>query len=119
MNILLVKNLVIKTVIGIYKWEKFIKQKLIFDIQISIKNKNAFTTDEIKNCIDYTDVINIVSNYVKNNQFHLVESVAENVALLLLNSFNSNWVKIKIIKTRLFSSKAKVGILIKRKNNFF
>lgn len=116
MDILFVKQLTIKTIIGIYKWEKFIKQKLIFDIKIAIKNKKSFISNEIKNCIDYTDVIDVVSNYVKNNKFSLIETVAENVALLLLNSFHSDWIKIRIVKNGFFSSQAQVGILITRKN---
>lgn len=116
MNILFIKKLAIRTIIGIYKWEKFIKQKLIFDIDLSIKRKKIFCEYSINNYIDYTDVIEVVSNYVENNKFNLIENVAENVAALLLNSFHADWVKIKIIKPGVFFKGSTVGILIERFN---
>lgn len=119
MNILFIKKLIIKTIIGVYKWEKFIKQKLIFDIHISIKNKQNDLEHNLKNYIDYTNIVEVVFNYVSNNKFDLLENLAEKVALLILNNFNINWVKIKILKPGVFLKGSKVGILIKRfnKNN--
>lgn len=116
MDILFIKGIIIKTYIGIYKWEKYIKQKLILDIQLSINNKRSSAKDDITNCINYQKVIESVQYYLKKNKFNLLEKAAEDTASFLLQKFNSNWIKIKIIKSSLILKKYKIGIIIKRRS---
>lgn len=115
MDILFIKGIVIKTYIGIYKWEKYIRQKLILDIQLSINNKKSSANDDIRNCINYQKVIDSIHFYFKKNKFNLLEKAAEETAKFLLKKFDSNWVKIKMIKSSLLLKNYKIGVIIKRK----
>lgn len=115
MDILFVKNIKIKTYIGIYKWEKYIKQKIILDIKLAIDNKFLSEKDDITYCINYQKVIESVHLYFKKNRFNLLEKAAEKIANFLLKKFKSNWIQIKIIKSSLILKKYKIGIIIERK----
>jgi dihydroneopterin aldolase len=55
--------------------------------------------------------------HVEGQRFALVERVAEEVADLLLEKFNSPWVRIKVSKPGAVARAANVGVIIERGNN--
>lgn len=114
MNILFIKKLEIMTFIGIYDWEKNKKQKIILDIKIKLNTRNYFIKKDIKEYIDYDKISKIVTFYIKNNSFELIEELAEKVASILLNNCNTSQVYIKVTKPGAIKNAKSVGICIKR-----
>ncbi|AKH64197.1 MULTISPECIES: bifunctional dihydroneopterin aldolase/7,8-dihydroneopterin epimerase [Photorhabdus] len=115
MDIVFIEELAVITTIGVYDWEQTIKQKLVFDIEMGWDNKRASSSDNVEYCLDYAKVSEAIINHVENQNFALVERVAEEVADLLLNRFNSPWVRIKVSKPRAVAQARQVGIIIERK----
>ncbi|WP_434527144.1 bifunctional dihydroneopterin aldolase/7,8-dihydroneopterin epimerase [Photorhabdus asymbiotica] len=115
MDIVFIEELVVITTIGVYDWEQTIKQKLVFDIEIGWDNKRASSSDDVEYCLDYAKVSEAVINHVENQNFALVERVAEEVADLLLNRFNSPWIRIKVSKPGAVAQARQVGVIIERK----
>ncbi|OCQ52303.1 Dihydroneopterin aldolase [Photorhabdus australis subsp. thailandensis] len=115
MDIVFIEELVVITTIGVYDWEQTIKQKLVFDIEMGWDNKRAFSSDNVEYCLDYAKVSEAVINHVENQNFALVERVAEEVADLLLNRFNSPWIRIKVSKPGAVARARQVGVIIERK----
>lgn len=116
MDIIFINKLTIFTFIGIYDWEKLIKQKLIFDIEMSWNNSETLISNSITHCLNYAEVSDFIINYLHNKHFSLIETLAHEVAIILMNTFKIKWIRIKIIKN--FNHEMikgiKVGIQIER-----
>ncbi|MBS9441856.1 bifunctional dihydroneopterin aldolase/7,8-dihydroneopterin epimerase [Photorhabdus heterorhabditis] len=115
MDIVFIEELVVITTIGVYDWEQTVKQKLVFDIEMGWDNKRASSSDNVEHCLDYAKVSEAVINHVGNQNFALVERVAEEVAELLLNRFNSPWIRVKVSKPGAVAQARQVGVIIERK----
>ncbi|KAA1186066.1 bifunctional dihydroneopterin aldolase/7,8-dihydroneopterin epimerase [Photorhabdus heterorhabditis] len=115
MDIVFIEELVVITTIGVYDWEQTVKQKLVFDIEMGWDNKRASSSDNVEHCLDYAKVSEAVINHVENQNFALVERVAEEVAELLLNRFNSPWIRVKVSKPGAVAQARQVGVIIERK----
>ncbi len=114
-DIVFIEELVVVTTIGVYDWEQTIKQKLVFDIEMGWDNKRASSSDNVEYCLDYAKVSEAIISHVENQNFALVERVAEEVADLLLKRFNSPWVRIKVSKPGAVAQARQVGVIIERK----
>ena len=118
MDIVFIEQLSVITTIGVYDWEQTIEQKLVFDIEIAWDNRKAAASD----CLSYADISERVIAHVEGGKFALVERVAEEVADLLLETFQSPWVRIKVSKPGAVARAANVGVIIERglnlKQNF-
>ena len=117
MDIVFIEQLSVITTIGVYDWEQTIEQKLVFDIEMGWDNRKSAKSDDVNDCLSYADISETVVNHVEGQRFALVERVAEEVAELLLNRFNSPWVRIKVSKPGAVARAANVGVIIERGNN--
>ncbi|WP_392559602.1 dihydroneopterin aldolase [Orbus mooreae] len=110
----IIEGLSMTTTIGVYDWEKTIKQKLVIDIEMAWDNKQAGLTDDVNFCLDYAKVSQTITAYVQNNQFGLIERVAEEVAQLIINDFLVTKVKIKVSKPSAIATAQNVAVIIER-----
>lgn len=115
MDIVFIEDLKIETVIGIYDWEKEIKQVVSLDLIMSNDNRKAAATDSIADTLDYKAVSKRLIAYVGENQFELVETLAERCAEIVLNEFPVKKLKLKVSKPGAVRGSTAVGVIIKRK----
>ena len=80
-------------------------------------NRKAAASDDVSDCLSYADISELVINHVEGGRFALVERVAEEIADLLLQKFNSPWVRIKVSKPGAVARAANVGVIIERGSN--
>ncbi len=85
MDIVFIQGLKIDTVIGIYDWEREIRQDIVLDIEMSADIKAASETDHIDQTLDYKAVSKRLIDFVRASEFQLVETLAENIAGIILN----------------------------------
>ncbi|MFJ1229631.1 MULTISPECIES: bifunctional dihydroneopterin aldolase/7,8-dihydroneopterin epimerase [Yersinia] len=114
MDIVFIEELSVITTIGVYDWEQTIQQKLVFDIEMGWDNRKAAASDDVNDCLSYADISDAVIKHVEMQRFALVERVAEEVAELLLQQFNSPWVRIKVSKPGAVAQARNVGVVIER-----
>ena len=114
MDIIFLSELRIDTVIGIFDWERRIKQTVIFDVEMAADIKKAAATDRIDDTLDYKAVAKRIIQFVEDSEFQLVETLAESVAQMILSEFNVPWVRLKLNKTGAIRGARDVGILIER-----
>ena len=114
MDIIFLGGLEIETVIGIYDWERQIKQKIYLDIEMAFDIKKAAETDDIAHALDYKTVSDRVVNFVEKSEYFLVETLIEEIAQLLLKEFQIPWVKITLNKKGAITRARDVGIIIER-----
>ncbi|CNE64884.1 bifunctional dihydroneopterin aldolase/7,8-dihydroneopterin epimerase [Yersinia mollaretii] len=114
MDIVFIEELSVITTIGVYDWEQTIQQKLVFDIEMGWDNRKAAASDDVNDCLSYADISDSVIKHVESQRFALVERVAEEIAELLLQRFNSPWVWIKVSKPGAVAQARNVGVVIER-----
>jgi dihydroneopterin aldolase len=114
MDIIFLGGLEIQTVIGIYDWEREIKQAVVLDIEMAYDIKKAAETDDIQYTLDYKAVSQRIISFVEQSSFFLVEKLIEEIAAIIRSEFNVPWVKIRLNKRGAISSAKDVGIIIER-----
>ena len=119
MDIIYLKELNIDTVIGIYDWERKIKQTVCFDIEMATDIRKAAASDHIDDTLDYKSVAKRLIQFVGESQFQLVETLAEKVAEIVISEFNVPWVKVTLNKKGAVRHAAGVGIIIERRSEDF
>lgn len=113
----LIEGLTIFTTIGVYSWEKNIKQKLILDLEMAWNNQPAGKNDDVSLCLDYFLVSQSVTLFVESQQFELIETVAEQVAEHVMKKFSVGHIKIKVSKPDAIANASNVAVLIERYAN--
>ena len=103
-----------ETIIGIYDWERQVRQTVLVDIEISADIRKAALTDSIEDTLNYKRVAKRVLAFVEASQFHLVETLAEHVAMLILEEFGVGWVRITLSKPGAVRSSRDVGVALER-----
>ena len=114
MDKIFVHALKTEAIIGIFDWERQVKQTVIIDIEISADIRKAALSDSIGDTLNYKKVAKRVLAFVEGSQFHLVETLAEHVAMLLLEDFGIAWVRIALSKPGAIRSSRDVGVLLER-----
>ncbi|MCT8859666.1 dihydroneopterin aldolase [Shewanella xiamenensis] len=114
MDKVLIRQLRIDTVIGVYEWEKKIHQSLFLDLDMAWDNKAAAVTDDYQYALCYETVSNRLTQLITEKPIELIETVAERIALCLLTEFKVSWVKVVVMKPGAVPSAASVGVEIER-----
>ncbi len=113
-DIIFINELQIETVIGIFDWERQIKQTVVLDLELATDIRKAAASDHIDDTIDYKTLTKTVITFVEASEFQLVETLAERVCELVRNDFNVSWVRLKLNKPGALRGARDVGILIER-----
>jgi dihydroneopterin aldolase len=101
-------------VIGIWDWERKIKQRVIIDLDMGFDIRRAAQTDAIDDTLNYKAVAKRLQQFVGDSQFQLVETMAERVAEILLAEFKLAWVRVRINKRGAVRGAGDVGVMIER-----
>lgn len=114
MDIVYLNDLKIETVIGIFEWERRIKQTVSIDLEMSADVSKAARSDSIADALDYKTVAKAVIEYVENSSFQLVETLAEHIAELILREFGVVHVRLRVNKRGAIRGARDVGVVIER-----
>ncbi len=114
MDIIYLNELKIETVIGIWDWERKIKQEIVIDLEMAADIARAAETDHIDDTLNYKAVAKRLIQYVGDSKFQLVETLAERVAGIVRDEFDVPWVKVTINKRGAIRGARDVGIIIER-----
>ncbi len=114
MDIVFIRELKVDTVVGIYDWERRIRQNVVLDLDMGTDIAKAAKSDRIQDTLDYKAVAKRVSQFVSAAEFQLVETLAEKVAELVMQEFKVRWVKVALHKPGAVSGSKSVGVVIER-----
>ena len=114
MDIVYLRDLKVDCVIGIYDWERRIRQTLYIDIDMATDIRRAAASDHVKDTLDYKAVSKRVQQFVSESEFQLVETLAEKIAALVLKEFPVPWVRVRINKKGAVRNAGAVGVVIER-----
>jgi dihydroneopterin aldolase len=103
-----------EAIIGIFDWERQVRQTVVLDIEISADVLKAALSDSIDDTLNYKRLAKRVLAFVEASQFHLVETLAEHIAMLILEEFGVAWVRLSLSKPGALRSSRDVGVTLER-----
>ncbi|CAN5586879.1 dihydroneopterin aldolase [soil metagenome] len=109
-----IEGLEIEALIGIYDWERRIRQPLLFDLEMAFDNRRPAATDAIADTFDYNAVSKRLIAFVSASEFGLVETLAERCAELVLREFDVAHLRLKLSKPGAVRGARAVGVVIER-----
>ena len=107
-------GLTAECIIGFIDWERRVKQTVVLDIELPVDCRHASLTDEVADTLDYKKVAKRVLAFVAASEFKLVETLAHRVALLILEEFAVEWVRVALNKPGAIRNSRDVGVVIER-----
>jgi dihydroneopterin aldolase len=113
-DIIYINDLRIETVIGIFDWERKIKQTVVLDIEMAGDCRKAAENDSVDDTVNYKSVAKRLIAFVGDSEYQLVETLAERCAEIVVNEFQVPWVKLRINKQGALRGARDVGVIIER-----
>jgi dihydroneopterin aldolase len=107
-------DLRIKTIVGIWDWERRIRQTVSIDLEMGADIRKAASTDRIEDALDYKQIAKRVQQFVGDSSYQLVETLAENIAKVVLHEFDVPWIIVKVNKPGAIRGSRDVGVIIRR-----
>jgi dihydroneopterin aldolase len=114
MDIIFLHDLRVETTIGIWDWERKIRQTVAIDIEMAADIREAAKSDSVEDTLNYKAVAKRLQQFVGDSSFQLVETLAEKIADIILNEFDVPWVRVKLNKPGAIRSARDVGVIIER-----
>lgn len=114
MDIVYIRDLRIDTIIGIYDWEREVRQTVSIDLEMASDIRKAAETDDIQYALNYKAVSKRLIAYVENRNALLVETLAEEIAQIIQREFNVPWLRLRLSKPGAVRGARDVGLLIER-----
>ncbi|HEB56400.1 MAG TPA: dihydroneopterin aldolase [Gammaproteobacteria bacterium] len=117
MDIIYLNDLRIETIIGIYDWERQVRQVVSLDLEMATDIANAAASDNIEDTLNYKAVAKRLIAFVGESEFQLVETLAERITEIVLNEFNVPWLRLSLNKQGAVRGAGGVGVIIERGTN--
>ncbi|RPH51060.1 MAG: dihydroneopterin aldolase [Lysobacterales bacterium] len=115
MDKIFLSALSVECIVGIWDWERRVKQTVILDLEMAADIRRAAASDSIEDTVDYKKVAKRLLAFVGESQFHLVETLAERIAQVVVVEFGVEWVKVRLNKQGAIRGARDVGIEIERR----
>jgi len=114
MDIIFLRGLTTECIIGIWDWERRVKQKVLVDLEMGADIRRAAGSDRIDDTLDYKSVSKRLLQFIGDSEFQLVETLTERIAELVITEFSVPWVRVRLNKQGAIRGSRDVGILIER-----
>ena len=114
MDIIYIHDLQVNTIIGIYDWERCVRQTLSLDLEMASDIRQAAISENIQNALDYHAVSERLISFIEASEFLLLETLAEKIAEIVQTEFSVPWLKLRLGKPGAVAGARDVGIIIER-----
>ena len=113
-DLIYIKDLRLQTIIGIFGWEREVRQEVSIDLEMTFDCKRAAKTDAIEDTIDYKKITKGIIKFVEESEFQLQETLAEGIADLVKNQYKVDSLKLRVSKPGAIRHAEDVGVIIHR-----
>ena len=114
MDKIFLSDLRVDTIIGIWDWERKIRQTVSIDLEMAADIRKAAASDSVEDTLNYKSVAKRLQQFVGDSSFQLVETLAEKIAAIVIEEFGVPWVRVRLNKPGAIRGARDVGILIER-----
>ncbi|MEO8225508.1 MAG: dihydroneopterin aldolase [Gammaproteobacteria bacterium] len=114
MDTIFLRDLRIRTIVGIWEWERRMPQIVSIDLDMATDIRRAAGSDQIGDTLDYKAVTRRIKTFVAESRFQLIETLAEQIAGIILAEFAVPWVRVAVHKPWAIRGSRDVGLVIER-----
>ena len=114
MDTVYIRGLRAEAVIGVYDWEREIRQPLVLSLEMASDNRRAAGSDHLEDALDYAAISSRVLSYIEGSEFQLIETLAERIAALVMDEFQVSWLRLQLDKPSAVAEAETVGVAIER-----
>ena len=114
MDTIVISELKLDALIGIYAWEHEVAQTIELDLEIAIDAGRCARSGKIGDTVDYAKVVERIRQVLAGRHFTLIEKLAEELAAVIMREFGTPWIRISVVKLAAIRGAKKVGIRIER-----
>jgi len=114
MDLVYIRELRAETVIGVYDWERSIHQVVLLDLELAVDNRAAAASDALADALDYAALSARLLSFIEGSEFQLIETMAEQVAAIVLQEFGVPWLRLRLAKPGAVARARDVGVIIER-----
>lgn len=114
MDTILIRQLKVQTVIGVYPVERQFKQTLILDLDLGTDAARVAQTDTLPDAVDYAALAAFIETFATDNNFHMIETFADRLSDALTHTFSIPDHIITVYKPGAVIAAQTVGIRIAR-----
>jgi len=114
MDIVYIRDLKVDTIIGIYDWEREVRQTVSLDLEMAFDIGEAARTDNIEYTLNYKAVAKRLIAFIESSEFLLVETMAEQAAAIVREEFSVSWLRLRLSKPGAVRGSRDVGVIIER-----
>lgn len=114
MDTIYLHGLTVDAVVGIWEWERKIRQKVVIDLDMATDIRPAAASDKVADTLDYKAVAKRVIRLAETTGCELVETLAERIAEVCRDEFGVPWVRVRVNKPGAIRGSQDVGVLIER-----
>lgn len=114
MDLVFIRQLQIETVIGIYDWERTVRQRIVLDLDMATDIRAAAASSNIADALDYHAISTRLDEFVSGRAFELIETIAEECAQLVQCEFGVPWLRLSVSKPTAIPAAREVGVIIER-----
>lgn len=111
---LIIRKLALKTAIGVYSYEKKIKQTVVLDLELDYDSRVAAVSDDLKDAWDYSALVEDLRSLLDSLHCNLIESLADKICQHILNTYPCNQVRLTLVKPHALAGSTEVGLTIER-----
>ena len=112
-----IKNLRLKTIIGVNDWERESKQDVVINIQLTFDPEEAINTDSLEHTIDYYELEKSIIKFVENSSYYLVEKLTAKIIHLIMKNQRVLEVKVSAAKPDAMERSDSVSIELTKKRD--
>ena len=119
MDKIFIKDLLIRSIIGINPDERLKKQDILINIVLFADTRQAAETDDINDAVNYKAITKRIIEHVEASSDFLVEKLVNDIACIILKGFPVQKVRIRVEKPGALRFAESVGIEIERSRKDF
>ena len=110
-----IKNIKLKTIIGVYDWESQIERQIIINAKIQTNHEKSLISDNILDTINYDDLTSKIKDLVNKNRYKLIEKMAQEIMNLIMLDDRIESCKLEVEKVGAVENLEAVSVIIKEK----
>jgi len=111
---ILIKDLVLKMLVGIHNFEKKKKQRVRFNLVINIDQNLIPNDKDLKSIVNYEQVIKTIMRITSRKHYLLLETLAEKIFLKLFENLRIKKILLRIEKLDVIKNTTSVGIELEK-----
>ena len=110
-----IKNLKLRTIIGINSWERDNKQDVIINVALDFDATRAAKSDKLTDTIDYKTITKQIIKEVETSRFFLLEKLTEKVLNIVLANKKVKAATVEIDKPQALRFSDSVSVTLSKK----